>query len=147
VLGNTYNAHHVNLLDSMQLANLTEQVISSCPILSQHSPAGVVRAKRQRDAGVCWPTKSPGVQTKEQADGSKDPVRPQGVRLDTAHRYGKYFSPPTGARYNSRTFSLGAIMLASQDELPPSSEHEVSHLCHEPFLHQSKTSRVGAAPR
>jgi len=110
ICGKEYNAHRVRLLERYQVENLASKI------------------KYDIEEDGCWTSKAVHKKLPTFADPSSSVKRPRGVLLDKKHR----------GMFGSATFELAHITLAfvstknNPTRFPDSSEHEVSHLCHNP---------------
>jgi hypothetical protein len=108
-----YNALKVRLLDTEQLQHLCAKIQ---PIDAEHC---------QEDAAAT-PKRAVANQ-----DNTLPRVRPRGIQLDVAFRYG-VFSAPTDQPKRSISWEKTHILAAAAGNYPATSEHEISHLCHNP---------------
>lgn len=111
-VGLVYNAYRTTLLREGQLNSLYSKAMSGAVQHADGCLTAGTPAKRQPTAAS-----SP--------EESKAPSRPRGVQLDKQRRVG-FFAE------DSTTFELTHLILVKAGRYPPTSEHEVSHLCHNP---------------
>lgn len=107
-----YNALKITLLDEQQLTHLASKIITE-------------------PHGDCLDYKD-GVLVQQKTRGGQDRgTRPRGVQLDREYRYG-LFSQPTDKPKYTPCWPATHVVLAKAGDMPPTSEHEASHLCHNP---------------
>lgn len=108
-----YNARKIMLLDAEQVNHLADKI------------------KTER-VGSCLVEPDAIRKRIKLADGSYAATRPRGVELSSEYRYG-LFSPPSDKPKYTPSWERSHIILAKAEIFPDTSEHEVSHLCHNPF--------------
>jgi hypothetical protein len=100
-IGSVYNAHRIRLLSNSQIMHLVNKV------------------KYERKEDGCWI--STGTEKKQATVANPSATkRPRGCQLDSRFK----------GEFGDTTFEQVQIMLAQAGKFPPTSEHEVSHLCH-----------------
>jgi len=110
-IGLVYNAYRTALLTEDQLDALYFKAMSGVTQRDDSCLIAATPLKRQPTAD---------------ADGeSKGTSRPRGVQLESKKRTGLFYQDKT-------TFELVHLILMKAGRFPPTSEHEVSHLCHNP---------------
>jgi len=114
VPASVYNALKVRLLSVEQLAHLNEKI----------NPVAVVGGCLE-DAGAT------AKRAAANRDDSTPIVRPRGIQLDAEFRFG-VFSTPTDQPKRNISWEKTHIVTAIAGSYPPTSEHEISHLCHNP---------------
>lgn len=123
-IGSIYNAHKLRLLDKQQLNVLYTQ-------------ANYYEVdKRGFEDSIKWCHKATGVVKKEKEHKPASTTttiskKPRGIELPRKFRYG-FFSIPTNKEKEVITWEKTHIILAYEGRFPPSSEHEISHRCHNP---------------
>lgn len=113
-LAMVYNAFKCHLLTKEQLANLTSKMAT-------------------KPVGQC-----------DIVDGygKQGHARPRGLQLSVEYRYG-FFSTAKDKPSSTVTFEQTHVILFSLGVYPPTSEHEVSHRCHNPFCVSSRITSAG----
>lgn len=109
--GGIYDARKVRLLSDEQLDHLFNKI----------SPF---------DNGTCCEDGNASRKQEARAGDTVVLARPRGITLDVAFQVG-FFAPIEGR--SPISWERTHIVLAWNGFFPPTSEHEVSHLCHYPF--------------
>jgi hypothetical protein len=99
--GMVYNAHRIRLLNKPQIVYLVSKV------------------KYDIKEDGCWISCGTSKQQPTFADPSAT-SRPRGIQLNSQHR----------GTFGETTWEQAQIMLAQTGRFAPTSEHEISHLCH-----------------
>lgn len=115
-IGSKYNAHKLRLLTAPQLESLQRNLVT-------------VINKRDHDNEEYWCYEAQG--RKKKARTVAESSKTRGVELPAEHRTG-FFSAPCDKPKSTISWELTHVALARDDRLPPTSEHEVSHRCHNP---------------
>jgi hypothetical protein len=118
-VGKVYNAHRVLLLDPAQLSFLTSKI----HLTIQEDGCWTSNALAKQSGNASVDVKSDGLSSS--IDVFNAAARPRGVSLGSKQS-DKRFSADT-------TFEQVQVMMADKKIYAPTSEHEVSHLCHNPF--------------